>query len=389
MAKNPLRRRLGRYVDSSVNGKTYRAFVPPPLPPAPPLEFKALQKPLEEASTALGRLDGVSSFSSFHDLLLYYSVRKEAVLSSQIEGTQSSLSDLLRHESDGKPPVPLEDVGEVVRYVKALNYGLKRVHEDGFPLSLRLIREIHEILLSSGRGSAKQPGEFRTVQNWIGRGGEPSFVPPPPNRLMACLDNFEKYLHDKSNSYGPLIDASLIHVQFETIHPFLDGNGRVGRLLITFFLIMSGVLRGPSLYLSLFFKKHQRLYYEKLNAVRAQGDWEGWLRFFLTGVAETATQAVETSLDIEALFKRDAEKIYGLKRSGVSAIRLHEYLREKPFLTVKQVAKALKISAPSARAALNRLRALGIVSDRKGDKKEQLYVYTALLDRLEDSPRPA
>ncbi len=261
-------RRLGTYLKRSVAGEVYQAFVPPELPPEPPLNLAPLAKLLAKASRAVGRLDGVADVLPDRDLFLYYYVRKEAVLSSQIEGTQSSLSDLLLYESDEAPSVPVDDVAEVSRYVAAVEHGLRRIR-DGFPLSLRLIREMHEILLSTGRGSHQLPGEFRTSQNWIGgsRPGNARFVPPPPERLTECLDRFEKYLHRDERQYSSLIDAGLIHVQFETIHPFLDGNGRIGRLLITFFLILTGDLKQPWLYLSLFFRNNREEYYQRIILV--------------------------------------------------------------------------------------------------------------------------
>jgi Fic family protein len=311
------------------------------------------------------------------------------VLSSQIEGTQSSLSDLLLYESQETPSVPLDDVTEVSSYVAALEHGLQRMR-GGFPLSLRLIREMHEILLSKGRGSNKQPGEFRTSQNWIGgsRPGNAMYVPPPPNRLMECLDPFEKYLHAGERPYPSFIDAGLIHAQFETIHPFLDGNGRIGRLLITFFLMAMGNLKQPALYLSLFFKNNRQEYYERLNAVRQTGDWEGWLKFFLTGVAETAGQVVDTSHAIAALFAGDLAKIEGLKRAGISAREVHALLRSKAVVSAIDAAKALSLTVPTTRTALNNLKELGIVHDISGKGKERLYLYTSLVEILDRGTRP-
>lgn len=381
--------RLGSYIRCSVTGEAYQAFLPPPLPPEPSLDLLPLQGLLVKASQALGKLDAVADILPDSTLLLYYYVRKEAVLSSQIEGTQSSLSDLLLHESGEAPSVPLDDVVEVSSYVAALEHGLKRVRE-GFPLSLRLIREMHAILLSKGRGSNKQPGEFRTSQNWIGgsRPGNAVFVPPPPDRLIECLDGFEKYLHLEERSYASLIDAGLIHVQFETIHPFLDGNGRIGRLLITFFLMMMGDLRQPGLYLSLFFKNNREEYYRRLGAVRTAGDWEGWLDFFLHGVAETATQIVQTSQAISNLFKADQDKIATLKRAGITARQVHAQLQKTALSNAINMAAALDVSVPTARAALNNLKELGIVKDISGSGKERLYIYTALIDLLEQGAVP-
>jgi len=381
--------RLGSYIRCSMAGETYQAFLPPSLPPQPPINLIPLQGLLTKANQALGKLDAVADVLPDSNLLLYYYVRKEAVLSSQIEGTQSSLSDLLLHESGEAPSVPIDDVIEVSSYVAALEHGLKRVKE-GFPVSLHLIREMHAILLSKGRGSNMQPGEFRTSQNWIGgsRPGNAAFVPPPPDRLMDCLDAFEKYLHLEERSYASLIDAGLIHVQFETIHPFLDGNGRIGRLLITFFLMMMGDLRQPNLYLSLFFKNNCQEYYSRLSAVRTAGDWEGWLDFFLHGVAETSNQVVQTSQAISALFKADQEKITTLKRAAITARQVHSQLQKTAISNAINMASALEVSVPTARAALNNLKELGIVKDISGSGKERLYIYTALIDILDQGAEP-
>ena len=258
-----------------------RAYIPPPLPPRPALDLELLYEKLEAANRALGRLDGVTSILPDTPLFLYMYVRKEALLSSQIEGTQSSLSDLLLYESDIAPGVPIDDVLEVSNYVAAMNLGLQRIRER-VPNSNRLLREIHGVLLSKGRGSRKDPGEFRRSQNWIGgtRPGNARFVPPPPDKVADCMGDLEKYIHEKSKRLPLLIRAALAHVQFETIHPFLDGNGRLGRLLITLMLQAEGVLREPVLYLSLFLKTHRDTYYDLLQQVRKSGDWEVWLEFF-------------------------------------------------------------------------------------------------------------
>lgn len=386
---NPEGSRLGTYIKSSLAGEPYQAFLPPALPPVPPLNLAPLQKLLVRAGEAVGRLDGASDVLPEGNLLLYYYVRKEAVLSSQIEGTQSSLSDLLLFESSEAPSVPMGDVVEVSSYVAALEHGLERLR-GGFPLSLRLIREMHEVLLAKGRGSNKQPGEFRTSQNWIGGSGPGNarYVPPPPDRLMECLDRFEKYLHAEERPYASLIDAGLIHVQFETIHPFLDGNGRIGRLLIVFFLILMGDLKQPLLYLSLYFKNNRQEYYDRLNAVRQTGDWEGWLEFFLTGVAQIADQVIETSHAISALFAADLKKTEDLKRAGISARQVHGLLRSKAIVSAIDAAKSLDLTVPTARAALNNLKELGIVRDISGKGKERLYIYTGLVDILEKGTKP-
>jgi Fic family protein len=273
------------------------------LPPDPPLTLQPLLPPLEQANLALGRLDGLAS------------IRKEAVLSSQIEGTQSSFSDLMLFESAEAPGVPLKDVQDISNYVTAMNHGLRRLRED-FPLSLRPIREIHKILLSKGRGSEKRPGEFRETQNWVGgtRPGNAAFVPPPPEKVMECMGALEKFLHREKEELPILVKAALVHVQFETIHPFLDGNGRLGRLLITFLMCVAGAIREPIFYLSLYFKTNRERYYELLDHVRTHGDWETWLEFFLTGVKETAQQAADTSREILTLIEKDRRKIEELGR---------------------------------------------------------------------------
>jgi Fic family protein len=301
-----------------------------------------LQLALEQANHALGRLDGLASILPDISLFIYAYVRKEAVLSSQIEGTQSSLSDLLLFENEEAPGAPLADVQEVSKYVAALHHGLKRMRE-GFPLSLRLIREIHEVLLSQGRGSDKAPGEFRRSQNWIAgtRPGNAAFVPPPPELVMESMGQLELFLHDERQDIPVLIKAGLAHVQFETIHPFLDGNGRLGRLLITFLLCAAGALREPILYLSLFFKTHRQLYYEMLTRVRTTGDWEAWLAFFLEGVTETADQAVIGARRIIAMLDDDRRKIDGLGRAAASAGASINMLRLIRFFRLLRRRKAL------------------------------------------------
>src|SRR5437764_12704121 len=314
--------RLGTYVVKTFKDESFRAYVPPPLPPDPPLALQPLLALLEQANQALGRLDGLASVLPDPSLFIYLYVRKEAVLSSQIEGTQSSFSDLMLFESAEAPSVPLEDVQEVSNYVAAMNHGLERLRT-GFPLSLRLIREIHEILLSKGRGSEKQPGEFRRTQNWIGgsRPGNAVFVPPPPELVPDCMSSLELFLHEDRPDLPLLIKAGLVHVQFETIHPFLDGNGRLGRLLITFLLCAQNVIRVPLLYLSLYFKAHRTTYYDLLDRVRIKGDWEVWLDFFLTGVKETADHAASAARRIVALFEEDQRRIEALGRPAASVLR--------------------------------------------------------------------
>jgi len=373
--------RIGRFIITRTGEETVRAYVPPPLPPQPPVRLDDLVGLIEQASRALGRLDGVTSILPAPPLFLYMYVRKEALLSSQIEGTQSSLSDLLLFENDEIPMVPLDDVLEVSNYVAAMNYGLKRLGE-GFPLSLRLIREIHDILLRKGRGSSKQPGEFRRSQNWIGgtRPGNALFVPPPPEELGDCLDKFEKFLHD--DKLPTLIRAALAHVQFETIHPFLDGNGRLGRLLITFMLCAEGALKSPMLYLSLYFKQHRKQYYDLLQAVRDRGNWETWVEFFLTGVVEAADEAVETARQLLKLFEEDRARIRSSGRLAASMLRVHDLLQRQPITGIVPASRKLKVTHPTVMKAIANLERLGIVREVTGRQRGRLFAYTKYMNIL-------
>jgi Fic family protein len=381
--------RLGRYSTSKVGGETIRAFVPPPLPPVPPIELNRLQSLLEQANQALGRLDGLASVLPDLTLFLYAYVRKEAVLSSQIEGTQSSLSDLMLFENEEAPGVPIEDVREVSNYVSALSFGLERLRS-GFPLSLRLIREIHEVLLSHGRGSEKAPGEFRRSQNWIGgtRPGNAHFVPPPPELVMDCMGQLESFLHEERPELPLLVRAGLAHVQFETIHPFLDGNGRLGRLLITFLLCAGGALQEPILYLSLYFKAHRQAYYDHLMDVRTKGDWEGWLEFFLEGVRETSAQAVSSARRIISLMDSDRKKIEGLGRPAASVLRVHQHAQTHPILSIASTAQKVGISFPTASAAIDHLEKLGILREVTGRQRNRHFVYGAYLAILNEGTEP-
>lgn len=377
--------RAGRYVRQQSGPDGYSAFIPAPLPPDPPLVFDAeLREAYERASHALGRLDGVSA-SLEPDILLYMYVRKEAVLSSQIEGTQSTLTDLLQYENAEAPGVPAEDVREVSRYVAALQHGFDRMR-GGMPISLRLIREVHGVLLQDGRGGHQDPGEFRRSQNWIG-GSRPSkarFVPPPPHEMMAALDKLEKFLHDEPERTPPLIKAALAHVQFETIHPFLDGNGRLGRLLITLLLCAEGVLSQPFLYLSLYFKQNRSDYYDALQRVRTHGDWEGWLRFYLVGLEEVATQATATTRTLLSLFEADRARVRQVGRGAASALSVYEHLRQKIIASIPRTAESTGLSRPTVTAALDRLSRLGITREITGRARDRQFVYSqqlAVLDR--------
>ena len=382
--------RLGNYETTSVAGERVRAFMPPPLPPVPPLDITPERHDLlEKANRSLGRLDGVASLFPDPGLFLYMYVRKEALLSSQIEGTQSSLSDLLLFESDELPGVPLDDVEEVSQYVMAMNHGLERVR-GGLPLSLRLIKEIHQTMLSTGRGSKKAPGEFRTSQNWIGgsRPGNAAFVPPPPHRVAECMGLLEKFLHDDPVKTPLLVKAALAHVQFETIHPFLDGNGRVGRLLITLLLCAEGALAQPMLYLSLYFKTRRDAYYDLLQRVRTEGAWEEWLDFFLMGVIDTTDQAVRTAQRVLELFRGDRARIEELGRAAASALRLHHAFQERAILSIPRAAKRVGVSQPTITASMAHLARLGIVRESTGRKRRKLYVYEAYLNILGEGTEP-
>lgn len=373
----------GTWQTVSAGREVVRAFVPAPLPPNPPLDMAAArQQKLEQALVALGRLDAITALLPEPDIFLYAYVRREAVLSSQIEGTQSSLSDLLLFELDEAPGVPFDDVVEVSNHVAALEHGMARLRE-GFPLCNRLIRELHEKLLARGRGAGKMPGEFRTTQNWIGgtRPGNAVFVPPPPQEVEHCMAELERFLH-APDSPGALVKAALAHVQFETIHPFLDGNGRVGRLLIAFILHHEGVLRQPLLYLSLYFKQHRSEYYRLLDAVRQTGDWEAWLDFFLEGVTATAQDAVETAHRLLALFAADRERMLPLGRAAANTLRVFDVLRHRPVVNVKLLAQRTGVSFTTAARAVEALQRLGIVREVTGRARERVFVYGGYLDLL-------
>jgi len=372
----------GRYVTISTGGEKAQAFVPAPLPPRPPIDWTPeLRSKFDQALLALGRLDSVSTLLPDTSLFLYMYVRKEAVLSSMIEGTQSSLSDLLLFELDQEPGVPLDDVREVSNYVAALDHGL-RLLEEGLPLSLRLFREIHGVLLTKGRGSNQTPGEFRRSQNWIGgtRPGNASFVPPPAEEVLECMSKLELFLHDQPEPTPVLLKAALAHVQFETIHPFLDGNGRLGRLLITLLLCEQKVLREPMLYLSLYFKTHRQYYYELLNNVRLTGDWEVWLDFFAEAVMVTATQAVETAQQLLDLSSQDRDKISDLGRAAASTLQVHRALMEHPIATSGSLVEKTGITPATVNKALGHLERLGIVKELTAQKRNRLFSYAGYIE---------
>lgn len=373
-----LQDRAGTFVRQ--NG--FAAFVPRPLPPDPPIAIDgALLANLSSADQNLGRLDGVLQTVPNPDLFVAMYVRREAVLSSQIEGTQSTLEDLLALELEPTTPGLPDDVEEVVNYVVAMNYGIDRLST--LPLSKRLIREIHGQLLRTGRGAGRMPGEFRTNQNWIGPDAAPveqaTFVPPPVPDMSRSLDDLERFMND-DRGLPVLVHVGLVHAQFETIHPFLDGNGRVGRLLITFQLVQRGALHRPLLYLSYYFKRNRAEYYDRLTAVRQSGDWEGWVRFFLRGVSETAAEATSTAQRILALREEHRDSIQ--ERLGVNGVRLHDLLFDRPLVNVNLVKDQLGVSFGTANSLVSRLEEDGLLVETTGGKRHRIFRYEPYLNLL-------
>jgi len=378
--------RAGRLELQKTPEESFYAFMPKPLPPDPPLtKDTELEEIMGEANRALGGLNSITLLLPDPTLFLYMYIRKEAILSSLIEGTQSSMSELLAYETTGVSGVLIDDVAEVSNYVRAMQHGLDRIR-NGFPLSLRLIRDIHKILLSNTRGRDKDPGQFRRSQNWVGgtRPGNARFVPPPEHELMACMGALEKFLHDDPVRTPLLLKAGLAHAQFETIHPFLDGNGRVGRLLITFLLCAEGVLSEPLLYLSLYFKRHRDEYYDRLQRVRTDGDWEGWLKFYFEGIRDVSRQATDTAGRINQLFETDRNKIHELGKAASSAGRVYELFRKKAVLSVSFGTENLNLSRPTVSAAIKRLTDLHIVEPMPGKKRDRLFKYADYISILNE-----
>ncbi len=378
------RTHVGEYEQIATAGESVRAFVPAPLPPAPPVEMSPeLLRLHEQALLAVQELNVQTALLPYKSLLLYSYVRKEAVLSSRIEGTQSSLSDLMTAEADGVPSVPMADVAEVSHYVAAAEHGLARLN-DGMPLSLRLLREMHSILLRQGRGVHQNPGEFRRSQNWIGgtRPGNAVHVPPPAHRVEECMGKLELFIHDERVALPALVKTALVHVQFETIHPFLDGNGRVGRLLIILMLCNERILKEPLLYLSLYFKTHRQEYYRLLNDIRTSGDWEAWLTYFLEAVHSTARQAIETSRLLMERRRADEEQIKTLGRASRSAQRVFDCFASKLIYDYKQLVQESGLSPTTINISLARLAQLGIIEETSGKKRDRLYAYTPCINIL-------
>lgn len=372
----------GRFEVSAFQGEQVRAFVPNPLPPVPPIEWTAArQRLLEDADAALAKLDGAALHLPEIGHFLYAYVRKEAVLSSQIEGTQSTLSDLMLFELDDLQ-APVDDVREVSSYVAAMEHGFERL-KGGFPLSGRLIREMHEKLMTRGRGREQNPGEYRRSQNWIGgqRPGQAHYVPPPPHEVARCMAELDRFIHAEDDM-PTLVRAALAHVQFESIHPFLDGNGRIGRLAIALILQQSGRLSRPLLYLSLYLKTNRAEYYRLLDRVRAEGDWEAWVDFFLRGVAATAQAAAQTALRLTSCYQEDLGRIRGLGRAGGQAARALGHFRERPLGDIKRVAVALGVTFPTAAKAVQVLVDNGVLRENTGKRRRRVFIYQRYLDIL-------
>ena len=376
----------GRYDILKLGGEEVRAFIPNELPLKQPLQIDAeLARKLDNALVSLGRLDSISEILPDSSLFLYMYVRKEAVLSSMIEGTQSSISDLLVYELEGIPGVPIDDAMEVSNYVKALECGVKRIDE-GFPVSSRLFKEIHNILLSKGRGSTKEPGQYRTSQNWIGgtRPGNAVFVPPPPNMVESCMGNLEKFIHDMTSVTPILLKAAISHVQFETIHPFLDGNGRLGRLLISLLLYENKVLQKPLLYLSLYFKIHRQTYYEHLTNVRINGDWEKWIDFFAEAVIHTSNQAVNTAKNLIALINDHEAKVNSMGRASSTALVVYRCFVKQPVLNANAIQTQTSLSAATIHSSLENLIKLGILEEVSQKKRNKIFAYKEYINILNE-----
>ncbi len=375
-------KRVGSYIKKSVGGETYRCYIPHKLPPDPPIQVEKFYDLLDKANVSLGELNGIRTNLPSADLFLHTFTRKEAVLSSQIEGTQSSFSDFLLFENDPENKKAKDDDVEVANYISAMSYGLEKIKK--LPLSRRLLCEIHGKLLASGRGKEKSPGDVRTSQNWIGgtRPGNAIFVPPPPEYVSDCLGELEKFLHSKKFPLPTLIKVAIVHVQFETIHPFLDGNGRLGRLLITFMLCLTGLLKEPLLYLSLYFKIHRKKYYDLLQTVRENGDWETWIEFFLTGVYDTAHQAFDTAQKLVTLFKTDEEKIKAQDKDTAGVLKAFNYLKTRPISNTKNIVKESQISLQTVLRSLKTLEELGLVKELTGKHNNKIFVYTDYMNIL-------
>lgn len=378
-------RATGTYVITTTLGESVRAFVPRPLPPAdPPLAPTCFVDLNRSAELALARLAGVSGLAPSVDWLLYSAIRKEALLTSQIEGTQATLTDLFDEEA-GIKVSNTDDVEEVTNYLRAFRWVQGQLRDpQGLPISARLLCEAHRLLLDGTRGAGKQPGELRRSQNWIGgtRPGNAAFVPPPPQQVADLLTDLERFIHDAAPELPPLVKVALIHAQIETIHPFLDGNGRIGRLLIAVLLEHWGLLKEPLMYVSGYLKQHQAEYYRRLSAVRAEGDWEGWVSFFLEGFAAAASQAEKSIIDVASLVTTDRKRLLDSPKAGPISYRLLELLPMMPRFTMEHVRQRLETTFPTVSAAVKLLEDLGIVAELTGQKKNRIYSYQAYVELL-------
>ena len=379
-------RTTGKYLISSTSGEEVRAFVPDPLPPRHAIEMnEGLNVLLSEAENSIQKLNIAAHLVLSQEWLLYGFIRKEALVSSQIEGTQATLVDLLSVDDSKNGDGQNADIEEVCNYLSAFNYAWNEMtREEGLPLSLRLLKNTHALLLKGVRGSKKSPGEFRQSQNWVG-GSRPSkalYVPPPPLEMMTCLDELEKYFHNTDDRLPVLVRIGMIHVQFETIHPFLDGNGRIGRLLIALLLKQNGMMDSPLLYLSLYFKENRSVYYDLLNRVRTDGDWEGWIKFFLTGVKLVSEDVVQTASRLHEIVKEDRRKLMEHPQVTVVSIRLLEGLPQKPIFTVAEIIKKMDLSAPPLNKAVNLLIKLGLLTEVTGKRRDRVFKYETYLNVL-------
>lgn len=378
-------RTTGTYATTTTLGEPVRAFVPRPLPPAnPPLEPACFADPNRQAELALARLAGVSGLVPSVEWLLYSAIRKEALLTSQIEGTQATLTDLFDEEA-GLKVGNADDVEVVTNYLHAFRWVQGQLRDpQGLPISVRLLCEAHRLLLDGVRGAGKQPGELRRSQNWIGgtRPGNAAFVPPPPQKVSPLLTDLERFIHTSDSDLPPLVRVALVHAQFETIHPFLDGNGRLGRLLIAALMEHWGLLKAPLMYLSGYLKRHQAEYYRRLSAIRTDGDWEGWVSFFLEGVAAASADAERSIIDVASLITADRKRLLESAKAGPAGYRLFELLPTMPRFSVEHVRQRLETTFPTASAAVRLLEELGIVAELTGQKKNRVYSYQAYVELL-------
>ena len=390
MRKELKKARIGTtVVVSTLGDETVEAFIPGDLPPMPKPKLDKIYKKLEEANRVLGKLDGISAVLPDTQLFLETYIEKEALLSSQIEGTQSNLEDVMSFGSHDNKNIPKEDTEEVVNYTEAILYGMNKI-TNNMPISMRLMKEIHKILLAGSRGKDKTPGEFRRSQNWIG-GDSPSkanYVPPPADFVLDLMSELETFIHNEDDNISILLKTGMIHVQFESIHPFLDGNGRLGRLLITLILCDKGLLKDPILYLSYFFKKNRNQYYELLQNIRADRGWENWLEFFLDGIIETANLAVDSAVDIMALVEHDKEKIKGIGKGAVSALHIHQFMQQKPVFTIANAKNKVKLSMPAIIKAVDNMMEIGLVREITQNKRKKVFVYTKYLEIISEGTEP-